>query len=323
MRTSDIEAWVLRVIDQQKRKQPCEDSRVEIKAKWPDDPRKAARQIAGHANAARGESVLWIIGIDESYGIVGAENIELANWFPQVKAHFNGLCPEVFDLNVPVDDKIVVALLFSTDRSPYVVKFSGELDVPWREGRRTRSANREDLLRLLIPISHQPTVEVLDAIIAIKEPSPNSKSSSCNWDINLQLYVTPSDDNRVVFPFHRCQLVITVGSEEVRINKGIRLSPPMYFRRASNLGSKFQHDSITIHSTMSEAIIDGSGRLNVAASTKAAKPVAIVAAEVMLALRMRSVSDDKPLVIETNLRRVERRSNERFLAKWEYEKNIE
>jgi hypothetical protein len=321
----NIEAWVLRVVDQQKRNQPCEDSRVEMKAEWLD-PSKAARQIAGHANAARGESILWIIGIDESRGIVGADNVELANWLPAVKTFFNGPFPEVIDLNVPVDDKIVVALLFSTDRAPFVVKNSAygnqgsgpvELEVPWREGRSTRSARREDLIRLLVPLSHQPSIEVLGATITIKEPSPNSNPSQYNWDIGVQLYVAPSEQDRVVIPRHKCQIVIIVGEEQTSINKGIRLSPPMYFSH-SNLGPKVEPDSITIGSTRTEAIIDGPGRLDVTASLQAAKPNAITAPEVTLALRMCPVRAEKPLVIETNLSKVEQSGNEKFVAKWEY-----
>ena len=42
-----------------------EDDRVELKGEWPTDIPKAARRIAGHANASGGQSVLWVIGLDE------------------------------------------------------------------------------------------------------------------------------------------------------------------------------------------------------------------------------------------------------------------
>lgn len=64
MRQSDIEYWALSIIDRVKSKQPIEDSRVELKASWPD-PKKAARRLAGHANAARGEPILWLVGIND------------------------------------------------------------------------------------------------------------------------------------------------------------------------------------------------------------------------------------------------------------------
>lgn len=121
MKPFEIEAWVLRVVDQVKNGQPNEDSRVELKAEW-IDPEKAARQIAGHANAARGATILWIIGLDEKKGVVGADYNNLANWLPVVKSYFNELSPDIFELNVPSDGKTLVTLLIETDRAPYVVK---------------------------------------------------------------------------------------------------------------------------------------------------------------------------------------------------------
>src|SRR5437879_2012436 len=64
MKSAQIEAWILRIADRIKGGKPLEDSRVEIKAEW-TDPIPAARRIAAHANAAGGEPILWIIGIDE------------------------------------------------------------------------------------------------------------------------------------------------------------------------------------------------------------------------------------------------------------------
>ena len=101
MRSHEIENWVLSVIDRVERRLPNEDSRVELKSEW-IDPQRVARQIAAHANAARGDPILWIIGADQQRGIVGANHEELANWFAQVKAQFDGLAPQLTDLNVPV-----------------------------------------------------------------------------------------------------------------------------------------------------------------------------------------------------------------------------
>ena len=63
MNSRQIESWALRVIDCVKRGQPNEDFLVELKRDWIDEA-KAARRIAGHANAARGENILWLIGFD-------------------------------------------------------------------------------------------------------------------------------------------------------------------------------------------------------------------------------------------------------------------
>ena len=92
-----IESWVLRIADQVARGAHSEDAQVELKREWPQ-ARDAARQIAGHANAARGAPILWIIGLDEIEGVIGAATEELANWFPSEKSQFDGITPPLYDL---------------------------------------------------------------------------------------------------------------------------------------------------------------------------------------------------------------------------------
>ena len=73
MRRIEVGTWAIGIADRLKQGHPIEDARVELKTTWPD-PKAAARQIAGHANAAQGEPILWLIGINEkSHQIVGAE----------------------------------------------------------------------------------------------------------------------------------------------------------------------------------------------------------------------------------------------------------
>jgi hypothetical protein len=310
IKPSDIENWVLSVIDRQKRKQPCEDSRVEMKAKWPD-PSKVARQIAGHANAARGENILWIIGLDEVDGVVGADDTELANWLPEVKKYFNGLFPEVIDLNVPVDDKTVVAILFSTDRAPFVVKNTSfgkpdsgpvELEVPWREGRSTRSARREDLMRILVPISRLPSASFLSGTVDIVRDE---------WRIDLQLYIAPFNKDRLMIPFHRCQILISVADEKFIIDKNIKLLPPV---RVGGAG-KIVADSVTIDSTGYEVIIDGPGRLELYAAQQKPIPRNVTIQEITITVKMFIVNSENPLVIESNLTNTNTKRKE-VVAEW-------
>ena len=152
MKPHEIENWVLSIIDSVKSGKPVEDSRVELKSEW-ITPEKAARQIAGHANAARGSQILWIIGVDEKKGeVVGvSSDEEFSSWCKSVESRFENIYPSYIHLNITtVEDKVVVAMLFDTDRAPYVVKNpafgkskdSVELEVAWREGTSTRSANR-------------------------------------------------------------------------------------------------------------------------------------------------------------------------------------
>jgi hypothetical protein len=158
MKNSQIERWALEVIERVEAHQPIEDTRVELKAKWPDDPAKAARRIAGHANAAQGERILWLIGLDEETGVSGAEYTEMTEWLPRISVQFDSLVPQCHHLNVPTGKgKTVAAFVFETDRAPYVVKnpafgsTKGEgvkFEVPWRDGTQIRSATRSDLIRI-------------------------------------------------------------------------------------------------------------------------------------------------------------------------------
>jgi hypothetical protein len=115
------------------------------------------------ANAAKGEPVLWLIGVDEKGATIpGAEHRELNNWYPQLVKEFDeGVAPALLvDLNVNSDGKTVVALLFETTSAPFVIKVpnTDRLEIPWREGTRTRSAKRAELIRLLSLLEAQRTV---------------------------------------------------------------------------------------------------------------------------------------------------------------------
>lgn len=162
LKTSEIEAWALRAIERVEQRQQNEDSRVELKADWPDDPERAARRITGHANALRGEPILWLIGVDENDGVKGASQNNLANWWQQVKSQFDAFSPELRDILVSWKGQTVVALYFTTERVPYVVKnpvFGKQnggpvkYEIPWRDGTATRSATHSDLILLLSPLS--------------------------------------------------------------------------------------------------------------------------------------------------------------------------
>jgi hypothetical protein len=200
MRPSQIEAWVLRVVEALGKGAPTEDSQVELKAEWPD-PKKAARQIAGHANAAHGEPILWLIGVDERAGVVGADREELSKRWPQVESQFDGLAPRFVDLNIPVNGVTVVSLLMETDRAPFVVNNPAanmDKEVPWREGTRVRSARRADLIKLLEPLEKLPEVDLMWGRF------DKGVLMAC-------LFIAPPRGQNLVIPVHRC--AGTIGSE--------------------------------------------------------------------------------------------------------------
>jgi hypothetical protein len=91
MTKMQLEMWAIKHIDQAIDNQHVEDSHVELKSQWPvvssiREARETARRIAGHANAARGEPVLWLIGVDERGGkVTGADPVEVSNWWAPSK----------------------------------------------------------------------------------------------------------------------------------------------------------------------------------------------------------------------------------------------
>src|SRR4029077_3253342 len=158
MTSQEVEIWAREIIGAVLDGSKSEDSKVEIKSELPT-PEKAARQLAAHANAARGQSILWLIGIDEkARPLTDVQMTEMSDWWAGVSARFDGFPPRLEeDVNFIFDDKKLVALHFATSQeAPYVVrhKESGsfpEFDVPWREGTRVRAARRDELLRILVP----------------------------------------------------------------------------------------------------------------------------------------------------------------------------
>lgn len=280
MRKHEIESWALRIIEQVESGQPNEDYRVELKAQWPD-AKKGARRIAGHANAAHGEPILWLIGVDEEKGAVGVNNEELASWYAKVKAEFDGLEPQIMrDLNVPVEGKTVVALLFETDRAPYLVKNPAygqpnggpaQLEVPWREARSTRTASRSDLLRLLSPIQKKPSFEILAAWLKVyPELGPPAASGgrayshdpkSFTWKLHMDFYVAPRTDARVVIPFHHCRASFDVPGHIPRTQLGSIVMKPLssLYHRRNDITTRI--DSLTIEITRYEVLINGPGKV--------------------------------------------------------------
>ncbi len=81
LRPHEIELLANRIITRLQSGQPTEDDAlVELKAEWPD-PAKAARRIAAHANSARGERIVWLLGIDEGRrSVPGVEATAPAQW---------------------------------------------------------------------------------------------------------------------------------------------------------------------------------------------------------------------------------------------------
>src|ERR1044072_2306443 len=176
MNAAEVKSWALKVIEAVRSGKPGEDSRVECKASW-IDAKSIARQFAGHANAARGESILWLGGGDDKAGGVnGGDRNELANWYPQLVKEFESGAPGLTaDVNIDIDGKTVVALLFETGNAPFIIKVQAtdRLEIPWRQGTRTRSATRAEVLRIFGVLQSQGALASINALI---QESPRAQN---------------------------------------------------------------------------------------------------------------------------------------------------
>jgi len=222
MKLIEIESWALRILENVEKHLPVEDSAVELKTEWPTDHAKAARRLAAHANAARGQTILWLIGADEKKGeIVGANYQELSNWFSSIQSFFDGMiAPDLQSLNISYKTKTIVALCFETLRAPYLVrnpafgKTSGEpmeWEAPWREGTKTRSATRNELILILTTLGKMPKLELLNGEVLLATVQEDTNAN--NFGFQIEMYVVPFNETLVTFPFHKCFAEISAGSE--------------------------------------------------------------------------------------------------------------
>jgi hypothetical protein len=207
MTASEVEQWALREL---RRPVLQESDRVEFKSKV-IEPFRLARQIAGHANAARGEWILWIFGVDDKLGLVGILGLEWAKLWPQITSFFDGNPPNPIIVSFPEGGKSVTAVAFETTLPPYVVKDPSHdrLEVPWREGTRTRSAKHSDLLLLLGPVSSVLEVEV----VAVR--TLHVLGAPIGHQLEAELYFTPKSKYHVVIPLHRIETWLLINDIDV------------------------------------------------------------------------------------------------------------
>jgi hypothetical protein len=224
MNPGDVERWAAVVIDRLQRRLRIEDDRVELKAELPADPLRAARRIAGHANQVREDRVLWLIGVTdrpESEPVLGlpSGSVDMGDWWPQVEARFDEVAPSPVSVVVDVHGKAVLALGLETDRRPYVLRLKGDKasrEVPWREGTRVRSANRWDLLRLLVPLSRRPILTVLGGRLAAREIQSPSGDRNWRWYGSVSVYVETVE--RLVLPDHLCAASLAMGDRHLELD---------------------------------------------------------------------------------------------------------
>lgn len=272
MNIVEIEEWAARILQLATSRGGVEDTRVELKATLPDAA-KAARRLAGHANAAGGASILWLIGVGNDGKIVSGSPPDQAAWLSQVKSCFcDGASPDVQSIHIGK----VLALCFDTRRAPFVVrnpefgKPSGgaiEYEVPWRDGTAIRSASRSDLLRILLPARDLPTFELLKGGLVLVREDTNI-GPRLRWSLFLALYAHTLSESRVTFPFHRCQVTVNFGSRFMDLEMGDLKIEPQTIDSANPRRDPSRVLSATIDATPHEVHITGPGWLQLRASAQ-------------------------------------------------------
>jgi hypothetical protein len=300
-----IEAWALEIVDRLKAGQPIEDSRVEVKRKW-IPPERAARRLAGHANAARGDAILWLVGLDErdpSTPVVGVDAMEYSTWWSQTSAQFVELAPEVRELNVPTDGRTVVALWIETTRAPFVVKNPmrgtpeggvAETEVPWREGTSVRSATRSDLIRILVPAISMPEAEVSVCELSF-ELDPRRRSREEQYHLHMTVYLRMRLDGPVlIFPDHDARVEAVVDDELV-VLRNVVLDAP------SGQTSLLSQTPIaqTSERGAGQLLVHGSGPIAIRASAPPeVGPMNPTGGSVRVRAELEAVEGTRPMIIE-------------------------
>jgi hypothetical protein len=165
MRPAALEGRVLAAVEALRSGVTPEDDFTECKARWPE--KTTARQLAGLANRAAGEPIIYIVGVHDKTGqVTDPGPTDPNDWWAGMRGQFDQTPPDIIvHMQVFVEaGEAVHAYAFDTSRAPYVVKTSGSaLDVPYRDSTGTRSAHRHELVRMLLPTVNTPPAVLLHA----------------------------------------------------------------------------------------------------------------------------------------------------------------
>jgi hypothetical protein len=215
--SEELAEIVRRAAASAKRRETFEDDRVELKGQWPEPLHQLARQLGAQANARRGQEFVWLIGIREKQGVVGAPARDGADWLPSLRRSFDqGVMPKLSGHeNFEIDGKNVVALLWEPNEPPYVITRGPKGEkvfayVPWREGESVRTADRKELFQILEPMALVPALEFVPGpILQHVGASLFDGIEGLQWSLRCSVRVTPRSSKPVVIPYGgtTCRLI--------------------------------------------------------------------------------------------------------------------
>lgn len=219
-----------------------DDAGIEFKGDWPD-PLKKARQLAGAANALRGDPLLLVIGVDDKSGVITTpERREPHEWYAQVAKKFDQVAPELLGLQtvfVGRGEQSVQVLVVGTSDFPYVINDGNRREVPLRIGSGTESARRNQLVRMFEPSLRMPSMSITECEVrADWSEQVRQGSDSTPSTTREQLRLTVSLRARVLIEHFGSQpTTLPVRDMMARIcGDGLEVRPEVY---VTHLGDHF------------------------------------------------------------------------------------
>jgi hypothetical protein len=205
LRRVQVEVRALQIVEAVLAGGRVEDDLVECKGDWPTE--RHVRQLAAHANAARGEPIIWLIGVDEkTHQVTRPRDIDPADWWAAISKRFDEVFPELLHVTLHIDAaKTVTALAFTTDQAPYVITTGAdegrvEREVPIRVATGTRSAHRHDLLRMLAPAMTVPQAFPIEVDLTTFQFFEDEYSP---LSLNAKVFFQHTEAGSVMLPAHR------------------------------------------------------------------------------------------------------------------------
>lgn len=323
----ELEVLVRRTARAVLRGERYEDSTIELKSEHPE-AHKLARQVAAHANAARGDDIVWIFGLREGKdGKPGSleplSPTDLDSYWRSAEKYFREASPDMFLSKLvsfespdgPDSEVTLQALAFHTQEAPYVItnEKSGDavsLEVPWRRGHnQVWTARRRDLLEILVPRVRVPACEVIDAKIEFHNVGRTPGGVAA--EVTVRLYVSPHEPGVWLLSFRGAGQLEILGVRTVALDAPTIEAPfeTEYTGSGRNAifgGTRKRHLSASIHTGPHEVRVDGPGMISVSKHfvvPAAEEPALRGATEMRFTLAVPVALVDVPLGIEAILRK--------------------
>ncbi|MBB6473275.1 ATP-binding protein [Sphaerisporangium rubeum] len=305
---------------------PVEDSQVECKADWPKVEK--ARQLAGHANSAHGEPIMWIIGVDEKKQCLTKRDpsVDAATWWNQFQARFDeGIAPDLTNTQVvPIDEEnSVVALVFETDRAPYVIKVSNmgsvERDVPVRKGTGTRSANRSDLIKILMPAQKLPDVSMVEAEgSAHLVPARDSQPEHLRLIFRSSVFLYQPVGGVAVLPAHQMRATIEFRQKDISAAPVKLPARLLYFGMTREERASQPRFGVLGYPDAAFVVGAGGLTLHIQKDVNPREFVMVIqdCPEVVLSYALSVSGATRPLAVSVSLMRANPRASSNNIARW-------